>query len=871
MNMDRETAERNYQTALEYLNLLFSKVESGNLVVVEKLSKFRWHHNHFDAVTQREEAAAYALKKSLSHSTYIAWTTHDPIKAKNRKGHFTRSIESALAVPGFALDIDLAGGDHAAQNLPKTPEDAAKLLDKAGVPMPSIILNSGGGLYALWLFREPFVIHTDADRTRISVAMKAFESAARVPFLKAGLKLDAIGELSRILRVPGLINAKYDVAVSYLMRRDERYNLEELSAFAPQQAGKSLVPIAAASVRAATDGSSIIDMLQDQDVDGMQGVINVLTACGFAADCVAIAERGDKIPEPAWKDLVDLLAHLGPAGALAFHLISVRDARYSEPETSGKLELAKRFGPKRCETIAGNGCTACGRCHFAGNPLVGSPNTLARLEAGLLSLQSKWVLDTKTGLFFNHVDGLDKTSKDFNRSFAHLIEEPIDANTVFERSKFSRRVDEHDYRAGVPERFIQDGKKSILNVWNPGGVAAPTRPMDVDAIQERIKIILDHFELMVPIEAERAHVMAYIAHLVRHPAIKIAHALVFQTRQGLGKKALEELICMLLGMHNVKVVFGGVVDGRFVAQLANHQVLILDELDISDKAGGYNKLKRWIDAEEQDVERKGIDPYSARTARGTLIFTNQLLPLKLEKGDRRLFVVRNEAQPREPAYYDRLFAAVNDPANVSAFRAYLDTVSLEGWNPKAFPPETEGKRRLERLSATSLEQELRAMRDDEDGPFAAPVFTAAEVVEELRKRLKTVVNRQQIEELFTAFGDRPLDRRPVHQGKRLRLWVWRDHERVEGMTASDPIRRRDRPRRPGPPVGSQAALAERRALWRLGLHWQTRRHGALHYQSAPSRLRSSPSPHLAHRCTSSPSLCLEAVHCAGGEGHIRYR
>lgn len=785
MNMDQETAERNYQIALEYLNILFDQGVVGNLVVVEKLSREKWYHTHFNAITQRAEATAFAIQRAFSHSTYIAWATHDQDKALNAKGYPTRSIKSALVVPGFALDIDLAGGNHAAKNLPRTREDAAKLLDQAGAPMPSMILNSGGGLYALWLFREPFVIRTEADRARVGASMKAFEDAARVPFLKAGLTLDPVNDLARILRVPGLNNAKYGVPVSYLMQRKERYSLEELEAFAPPQTSKSLMPVAARPGIVAPGDGSIIEVLQAQDLDGIHGVINVLTTCNFAAECVALAERSEQIPEPMWKDLVDLLAHLGPAGDLAFHFISGRDPRYVEGQSSDKLELAKKFGPKRCETIAMNGCAACGRCHFFGNPHVGSPNTFAGLESGLLSLQNKWVLDTKTGLFFNHVEGKEKTSKDFNRSFAQLILDPIDANTVFERSKFSRRVDEHDYQAGVLERFIQEGKKSILNVWNPGGVSAPAEAMNIDVIHERIRIILDHFELVVPIEAERAHVLAYIAHLVRRPAVKIAHALVFQTRQGLGKKAIEELICMLVGVHNVKVVFGGVVDGRFAAQLANHQALFLDELDISDKAGGYNKLKRWIDAEWQNVERKAVEAYDARTARSTFIFTNQLLPLRLEKGDRRLFVVRNEAQPREAAYYDRLFAAVNDPAIVTAFRAYLDTINLEGWNPKAFPPETEAKRRLERLSASSLEQELRAIREDEDGPFAAPVFKVNDVAEELRKRVKTIVNRQQLEELLTAFGDRTLEKRPMLRGKRLRLWVWRDHERIEAMTAKE--------------------------------------------------------------------------------------
>ncbi len=126
INMDQETAERNYLIALNYLDQLFGQSVTGNLVVVEKLSPECWRHKHFNAISQRDEAAAYALKQSLSHSTYIAWATHDPERARNDKGHLTRSIKSAAVVPGFALDIDLAGGEHAAENLPPTPEAAAR-------------------------------------------------------------------------------------------------------------------------------------------------------------------------------------------------------------------------------------------------------------------------------------------------------------------------------------------------------------------------------------------------------------------------------------------------------------------------------------------------------------------------------------------------------------------------------------------------------------------------------------------------------------------------------------------------------------------------------------------------------------------------
>jgi hypothetical protein len=54
-DMDHETAERNYLTALDYLNLLFGQSVLGNLVVVEKLTADRWRHKHFDAISQRDD------------------------------------------------------------------------------------------------------------------------------------------------------------------------------------------------------------------------------------------------------------------------------------------------------------------------------------------------------------------------------------------------------------------------------------------------------------------------------------------------------------------------------------------------------------------------------------------------------------------------------------------------------------------------------------------------------------------------------------------------------------------------------------------------------------------------------------------------
>src|SRR5262249_43986333 len=71
--------------------------------------------------------------------------------------------DSVVSLPGFWADVDIAGPSHAAKDLPPTEQEALSLLAAIDFP-PSIIVRSGFGLQPYWLFREPFVIETEAER-----------------------------------------------------------------------------------------------------------------------------------------------------------------------------------------------------------------------------------------------------------------------------------------------------------------------------------------------------------------------------------------------------------------------------------------------------------------------------------------------------------------------------------------------------------------------------------------------------------------------------------------------------------------------------------------------------------------------------------
>lgn len=109
--------------------------------------------------------------------------------------------------PGLWADIDLAGPGHKSKGvLPPTVEEGMRIVAESGLPQPSHWIHSGGGLYPWWLLREPAEIDDiETFRALSSGWQRIIETASK----KLGYTYGAgIGDLSRVLRIPGTINRK---------------------------------------------------------------------------------------------------------------------------------------------------------------------------------------------------------------------------------------------------------------------------------------------------------------------------------------------------------------------------------------------------------------------------------------------------------------------------------------------------------------------------------------------------------------------------------------------------------------------------------------------------------------------------------------
>jgi Family of unknown function (DUF5906) len=148
----------------------------------------------------------------------------------------------------------------------------------------------------------------------------------------------------------------------------------------------------------------------------------------------------------------------------------------------------------------------------------------------------------------------------------------------------------------------------------------------------------------------------------------------------------------------------------FNGALTMKLIAIVDEI----REGGAGA--RWENAETLKrivtEEHRMINPKYGRqrqefNACRWLIFSNHVSALPLEESDRRFNIVRNDAPPKDQAYYGRLYAALKDSSFIAGVAKLLNARSLVSFNPGAHAMLNEAKRDLVEASLSDADRTLR--------------------------------------------------------------------------------------------------------------------------------------------------------------------
>ena len=204
----------------------------------------RWASTLSDAVAMVEAQAAASdpyfgvcLQDFESARSERSTRTGD----KSPSMDFVRGYASTTTVvPGLWLDLDLAGPAHEKRGLPRTREDADRILQKLAHD-PTWIVNTGGGLHVYWLFREPWELESQEERARAAACVRGWQVLAIDIAADMGFSLDATHDLSRVLRPAGTTNHKYGTLVTFQVSDGPRYNPSDFEEWIDQ-----IVPVGSA-------------------------------------------------------------------------------------------------------------------------------------------------------------------------------------------------------------------------------------------------------------------------------------------------------------------------------------------------------------------------------------------------------------------------------------------------------------------------------------------------------------------------------------------------------------------------------------------------------------------------------------------------
>jgi hypothetical protein len=211
------TAAQQEFDARAFLRDLFSDLPDDLLIAVGNLTK-----PHF--VRTPDDALPYVIGKRDIY-TRITLLRSRP----ERRGR----AEDSAALPGVWLEVDVAGGPTSQGTVVSggAPDVRAATDLCHRVLQPTLMVRSGYGVHAYWLFDIPWVFASAAQRELAAQLVASWQRRMRREAHAMGIdKLDATHDLARVLRVPGTLNGKGAEPVPVVLLDDggPRYSMLEI-------------------------------------------------------------------------------------------------------------------------------------------------------------------------------------------------------------------------------------------------------------------------------------------------------------------------------------------------------------------------------------------------------------------------------------------------------------------------------------------------------------------------------------------------------------------------------------------------------------------------------------------------------------------
>jgi hypothetical protein len=195
--------------------------------------------------------------------------------------------------------------------------------------------------------------------------------------------------------------------------------------------------------------------------------------------------------------------------------------------------------------------------------------------------------------------------------------------------------------------------------------------------------------------ADANHIICWLAHRVQRPHEKVNHALVLGGRMGIGKDTMLEPVKAAIGAWNFAEVSPQNVVGNFNGFLKSVILRVSEARDLGDvdRFKFYDHSKTLIAAPPDvlRVNEKNLREHYIPNVTGVIITTNHKTDgIFLPADDRRHFVAWSDLAKEDfpDGYWSALWRWYHS-GGIGHVVAYLATLDLSTFDPKAPPPKTD--------------------------------------------------------------------------------------------------------------------------------------------------------------------------------------
>ncbi|RWO89558.1 primase-helicase family protein [Mesorhizobium sp.] len=233
-------------------------------------------------------------------------------------------------------------------------------------------------------------------------------------------------------------------------------------------------------------------------------------------------------------------------------------------------------------------------------------------------------------------------------------------------------------------------------------------------------IFFDFLTSLIPNMVERKWYLQSLAHKFQHPEVRgPAIVMVAHKTYGTGRGTLAKLLGRLFGKQYVRTVDAGTFMGttsqsQYTDWLVGTLFVFVNELgkqhgkgSYAEKQQAYEMIKERFDpaATEMRITAKYEKAADSEIFATGAVFTNNWDAIPIPADDRRLAVITNGKQ-LDPQFKDRLNEAINDPAAVAAFAAFLASYDVTAFRPYDDPPMFDGKAHMIEEARSDLDRAL---------------------------------------------------------------------------------------------------------------------------------------------------------------------